>query len=71
MKNQQITSVFEEVQTRYEISNIAEVLGIRLRQVLRTLRSDSIDGSGEGKNAFTILVVPAELVYRSRLARKI
>ena len=54
MRNKEMTSVFEEVQTRYEISNITEVLGITVKRVGRSLRSDSIDGSGEGKDAFAI-----------------
>ena len=54
MRDQEMTSVFEEVQTRYEISNITEVLGITVKRVGRSLRSDSIDGSGEGKDAFAI-----------------
>ena len=56
MKHNQETqekSIFEEVQERYSIIDVAEDLGINLHRVGRTYRAWSIANDGTGENAFT------------------
>ena len=45
------TSIFQEVQSRFNIKDIAESLGLRVKKVGGTYRADSIDNSGRGENA--------------------
>ena len=47
-------NIFAEVQNRYTVKEIAEQLGIRFHKVGGSLRSDSIFGNGEGKDAFAV-----------------
>ena len=41
-------NIFQAVQERYTVKEVAEQLGIRFHKVGGSLRSDSIFGNGEG-----------------------
>ena len=47
-------NIFKEIQDRHEILKVAQDLGIRLRQVGNSYRADSIAGTGDGKDAFSV-----------------
>ena len=47
-------NIFQAVQERYTVKEVAEQLGIRFHKVGGSLRSDSIFGNGEGKDAFAV-----------------
>jgi len=47
-------NIFQAVQERYTVKEVAEQLGIILHRVGGSLRADSIDGSGDGRDAFAI-----------------
>ena len=47
-------NIFQAVQEKYTVKEIAESLGIRLHQVGGSLRANSIFGNGEGKEAFAV-----------------
>ena len=47
-------NIFQAVQEKYSVKEIAESLGIRLHQVGGSLRANSIFGNGEGKDAFAV-----------------
>ena len=51
---QQEKTIFEEVQARYDILEVAAELGIDLRRVGSTYRASSIAKDGGGEIAFTV-----------------
>ena len=53
MKEQE-KNIFQEVQERYDILDVAANLGIDLRRVGSTYRAGSIALDGGGENAFTV-----------------
>ena len=53
-KNSNENNIFEVIQQKYSIKEVAEKLGINLHKVGSSYRADSIAGNGEGRNAFTI-----------------
>ncbi|MBR6901026.1 MAG: toprim domain-containing protein [Synergistaceae bacterium] len=52
--NSKNASIFSEVQDRYNIVGVAESLGLRLHKVGSSFRADSIAGTGDGKDAFSV-----------------
>ena len=51
---EQEKNIFQEVQERYDILDVAANLGIDLRRVGSTFRANSIAHDGGGENAFTV-----------------
>ncbi len=51
---EQEKTIFQEVQERFDIIDVAEQLGIDLRRVGSTYRANSIAPDGGGENAFTV-----------------
>ena len=49
-----MTSIFQEVQERFNIKEVAEGLGLHVKKVGSTYRADSIDSSGRGENALAL-----------------
>ena len=47
-------NIFEAVQEKYTVKEVAEQLGIRLHKVGASWRANSIQGNGDGKDAFAI-----------------
>ena len=45
-------NIFQAVQEKYSVKEVAEQLGIRLHRVSGSLRANSIFGDGDGENAF-------------------
>lgn len=49
-----MNSIFQEVQERFNIVDVARDLGLRIKKVGGTYRADSIDNSGRGENALAL-----------------
>ncbi|MBQ9418914.1 MAG: toprim domain-containing protein [Synergistaceae bacterium] len=49
-----MNEIFQTVNEKYEIAEVAKGLGITLHRVGRSLRADSIAGNGAGKDAFAV-----------------
>ena len=47
-------NIFQEVQQRFSIKEVAESLGLHVKKVGSTYRADSIDNSGRGENALAL-----------------
>lgn len=47
-------NIFQAVQEKYNVKEVAEQLGIRLHRVGGSYRANSIFGNGEGENAFAV-----------------
>ena len=47
-------NIFQAIQEKYSVKEVAEQLGIRLHKVGGSLRANSIFGNGEGENAFAV-----------------
>lgn len=53
-KNSNETNIFQAIQERYNIKEVAKKLGINLHKVGSSYRADSIANNDKGKDAFTI-----------------